>query len=183
MTDIQSRIDSMSLDEIKQRLAEYMVKDQQITPRPVAVEVRSCSSNGSSCRYQVLLIAEDGQEIEVIFHDRYSRLLYIYTLMHARGYQRRFAAANNFESLRQLYTKLYLKSGNALAKSITAAGYDHFFSNSIARSRKAIRQATPHASLFAIDRPQSHDGKLLIPFAAQGGRVILDKSLENLVNY
>ena len=45
------------------------------------------------------------------------------------------------------------------------------------QSRVAVRQASPLASTFAIDRPQSHNGRLLIPFVANGGTVIIDASL------
>ena len=179
MIDIKTVIDSMSLEEIKQRLAEYMAADKTLMPTLVAVEVRPSSINNVRCRYDVLLIAEDGQETEVKFRDRYSRLVYIYTLLHPQGYQRRLAAANNYKALRQLYTMLYFKESNALIKTINSTDFDHFFSHYIAQSRNAIRQATVHASDFAIDRPQSHDGKVLIPFVAQGGTVILDNSLRN----
>ena len=181
--DIQTTIDSMSLEEIKQRLAEYMIADQQLTPRPVAVEVRPSTFNNVRCCYDVLLIAENGQETEVTFHDRYSRLIYIYTLLHPQGYQRRLAAANNYKALRQLYTRLYFKEGDALVKTIESNGFDHFFSHYIARSRKAIRLATPHADNFAIDRPHLHNGKVLIPFVAQGGDVIFDSSLRNRLSH
>ena len=83
--------------------------------------------------------------------------------------------------LRQLYTLLYFKNGDALVKTIESTDFDHFFSHYIAQSRKAIRQATLHASDFAIDRPQAHDGKVLIPFVDQGGTIILDKSLRKLM--
>jgi len=179
MTGIQSTIDAMSLDEIKQRLAEYMAADQQLAPRPVAVEVRLNSTNNARCRYEVLLISDDGKELEVKFRDRYSRLVYIYTLLHPQGYQRRLAAVDNYKALRQLYTMLYMKDSQALIKTINSTGFDHFYSHYIAQSRNAIRQTTPHASGFTIDRPQSHDGMVLIPFAAQGGNVILDNSLRN----
>jgi hypothetical protein len=174
---IEKMIEAMTADEIKQRLAEYMTADQQLAPCPVAVVVRPSDINNVRCRYDVLLVAEDGQETEVKFRDRYSRLVYIYTLLHPLGYQRRLAAANNYKALRQLYTLLYFKEGDALVKTIESTDFDHFFSHYIAQSRNAIRQATPHASDFAIDRPQSHDGKVLIPFVAQGGTVILDPSL------
>ena len=183
MIDIQTIIDSMSLEEIKQRLAEYMAADPQLTPRPVAVEVRPSNINNVRCRYDVLLIAENGQETEVQFHDRCSRLVYIYTLLHPQGYQRRQAAANNYRELRQLYTMLYFKEGDALLKTIDSTGFDQFFSQYITQSRNAIRQATPHASDFVIDRPQSHNGKVLIPFVAQGGTVILDNSLRNQMSH
>lgn len=168
----------MSQEEIKERLAAYMAADKQLTPRPVALEVR-LSSNNTRCRYDVLIIFEDGQKAEVKFHDRCSRLIYIFTLLHPQGYQRRLAAANNYKALKQLYTMLYLKDSDALLKTIESTGFDHFFCHYIAQSRKAIRLAVPYSEDFAIDRPQSHDGKLLIPFVAQGGKVILDNSLYN----
>ena len=68
-------------------------------------------------------------------------------------------------------------------KTIESTGFDHFFSHYIAQSRNAIRQATPHASDFVIDRPQSHDGKVLIPFVAEGGTVILDNALRNHMSH
>ena len=180
---IKKMIESMTVDEMKQRLAEYMAADKTLMPTLVAVEVRPSSINNVRCRYDVLLIAEDGQETEVKFRDRYSRLVYIYTLLHPKGYQRRLAAANNYKALRQLYTMLYFKESNALIKTINSTDFDHFFSHYIAQSRNAIRQATVHASDFAIDRPQSHDGKVLIPFVAQGGTVILDNSLRNQMSH
>ncbi len=183
MIDIKTVIDSMSLEEIKQRLAEYMAADKTLMPTLVAVEVRPSSINNVRCRYDVLLITENGQETEVKFRDRYSRLVYIYTLLHPQGYQRRLAAANNYKALRQLYTMLYFKESNALIKTINSTDFDHFFSHYIAQSRNAIRQATVHASDFAIDRPQSHDGKVLIPFVAQGGTVILDNSLRDQMSH
>jgi hypothetical protein len=183
MIDIKTVIDSMSLEEIKQRLAEYMAADKTLMPTLVAVEVRPSSINNVRCRYDVLLIAEDGQETEVKFRDRYSRLVYIYTLLHPKGYQRRLAAANNYKALRQLYTMFYFRDSDALLKTIESTGFDHFFSHYIAQSRNAIRQATVHASDFAIDRPQSHDGKVLIPFVAQGGTVILDNSLRDQMSH
>ena len=183
MIDIKTVIDSMSLEEIKQRLAEYMAADKTLMPTLVAVEVRPSSINNVRCRYDVLLITENGQETEVKFRDRYSRLVYIFTLLHPQGYQRRLAAANNYKALRQLYTMFYFRDSDALLKTIESTGFDHFFSHYIAQSRNAIRQATVHASDFAIDRPQSHDGKVLIPFVAQGGTVILDNSLRDQMSH
>jgi hypothetical protein len=106
---IKEMIELMTIDEMKKRLAEYMAADQQLAPRPIAVEVRLSNINNVRCRYDVLLIAENGQETEVKFRDRCSRLLYIYTLLHPQGYQRRLAAANNYKALRNLYTMLYFR--------------------------------------------------------------------------
>lgn len=177
--EIKKMIEAMTTDEMKQRLAEYMSADRQLSPRPVAIKVRPSDANNIKCRYDVLLVDGNGQETEVKFPDRYSRLVYIYTLFHPQGYQRRMAAANNCQALRQLYTMLYFRESDALVKTVKSTDFDHFFSHYIAQSRNAIRQATSYASDFAIDRPQSHDGRVLIPFVAQGGTVILDKSLSN----
>ena len=68
--------------EIRQRLAEYMESDITLMPRLVAVEVRLSGGTSSRCRYDVLLIDEEGGETSVKFRDRCSRLMYIYTLLH-----------------------------------------------------------------------------------------------------
>ena len=180
---IREQIEKMTVEELRAHLTKYMTNDISLLPPIVAIEVRPSSINNVRCRYDVLLIAEDGQETEVKFRDRYSRLVYIYTLLHPQGYQRRLAAANNYKALRQLYTMFYFRDSDALLKTIESTGFDHFFSHYIAQSRNAIRQATVHASDFAIDRPQSHDGKVLIPFVAQGGTVILDNSLRDQMSH
>ena len=38
-TDIKKLIDTMSVEELRQRLSDYMLADNQL-PRPVAIEVR-----------------------------------------------------------------------------------------------------------------------------------------------
>ena len=180
---IREQIEKMTVEELRAHLTKYMTNDISLLPPIVAIEVRLSNINNVRCRYDVLLIAENGQETEVKFRDRCSRLLYIYTLLHPQGYQRRLAAANNYKALRNLYTMLYFRDSDALLKTIDSTDFNHFFSHYVAQSRNAIRQATPHASDFAIDRPQSHDGKVLIPFVAQGGTVILDASLRNQMSH
>ena len=180
---IREQIEKMTVEELRAHLTKYMTNDISLLPPIVAIEVRLSNINNVRCRYDVLLIAENGQETEVKFRDRCSRLLYIYTLLHPQGYQRRLAATNNYKALRNLYTMLYFRDSHALMKTIESTDFDHFFSHYIAQSRNAIRQATPHAADFAIDRPQSHDGKVLIPFVAQGGTVILDASLRNQMSH
>lgn len=179
---IKKTIESMTIDEMKQRLADYMAADQHLMSRIVAVEVRARNFDRAKCRYAVLLIAENGQENEVNFPDRYSRLIYIYTLLHPQGYQRYAASANNCKALRQLYSMLYFRDGAALMKTVESTDINHFFSHYIAQSRKAIRQTTSYASSYIIDRPQSHNGKVLIPFVAEGGKVILDSSLSSFTS-
>ena len=175
-------IDTMSIDEMRARLADYMAKDEQYAAHPIAVEVRLSGTNCTRCRYEVMLIDEEGNEIPVLFHDRYSRLVYIYTLMHPKGFQRYSVAANNYHELRRLYSKLYFKDSDALLKTIDSTDIKkpgQFLSQYITQSRDAIRKASPLAKQLIIDRPQSHNGRVLIPFVANGGTVILDDSLCN----
>ena len=176
-TFIHEMLDAMNVEELKNRLAAYMMADENLVSRPIDVEVRLADTFNRSGRYDVLIVLEDGSEKEVKFHDRHSRLVYIYTLLHPQGYQRRAAAANDYQELRQLFSQLYFADSEALVRTIESTGYDHFVSHYVAQARKAVRQSSPLASSFAIDYPQAHNGKLLIPFVAQGGTVIIDPSL------
>lgn len=165
----------MSVEELRSRLKEYMLADEKLIKRPIAIEVRAQSA--ISGRYQVLLIQQDGTETEVKFTDRYSRLIYIYALLHPKGFQRRTVKANDYKELCKLYCQIYLKEHEPLLRSIDRTDFDHFINQAVAQSRKAVRQASPSAELFVIDRPQKHNGKTLIPFVQQGGTVIIDSSL------
>lgn len=180
---IQEQIEKMTVEELRARLTKYMENDPKLKPPLVAVEVRMRADYNARCRYDVLLIDENGRETPVVFRDRYSRLLYIYSLLHPQGYQRRQASANNYRALCHLYNVLYFRDSDALLKTIESTDVKkpgHFFSQYVAQSRNAVRQASPLAESFAIDHPQSHNGKLIIPFVSHGGTVILDASLCNL---
>jgi hypothetical protein len=176
---VEQIMSQMSDQEIRQRLAEYMEKDPMLHAPLVAVKVRLNSNVNANCRYEVLLIDAEGNETPVKFQDRYSRLIYIYTLLHPQGYQRRKPQANNYSALSHLYCQLYFRESNALLKTIASTDYEHFLSHYIAQSRKAVRQASPLAEAFTIDRPQAHNGKVLIPFVAEGGKVTIDASISN----
>lgn len=175
-------VNTLTTDELRARLAEYMEKDPMLHPPMVAVEVRLSSDDHANCRYEVCLIDEEGTETPIKFRDRYSRLIYIYTLLHPKGYQRRKAAVDNYSALRRLYSLLYFKDSSAVLKTIDSTDDKrpgHFMSHYIAQARKAVRQTAPYAEQFLIDRPQNHNGKTLIPFAADGGTIILDATLSN----
>ena len=183
---IQQQIEHMTIEELRTHLMHYMQNDPQLCAPIVAIEVRLSPSGSAKCRYSVLLIDEEGGETEVQFRDRCSRLVYIYTLLHPQGYQRRQAAAYNYRELCHLYSMLYFRGSDALLKTIESTDTKkpgHFFSHYIAQSRNAVRQASPLAEAFAIDRPQSHNGKVLIPFVANGGNVIIDASLRNQMSH
>ena len=165
---IEQMMSQMTDAEIRERLAEYMERDVTLRPPLIAVEVRMKPTYDASCRYDVLLIDEEGGETPVQFHDRYSRLLYIFTLLNPKGFQRRQASANHYSALCHLYSQLYFRDSDALLRTIDST---------VTQARRAIREASPLAEQFAIDRPQSNNGRLLIPFVSQGGTVIIDASL------
>ena len=175
-TTIQEMLDTMSVEELKNRLAAYMMADENLVSRPIGVEVRLADTFNRSGRYDVLIVLEDGSEKEVKFHDRHSRLVYIYTLLHPQGYQRRSLRANNFQALRDLFSRLYFGSAEPLLRAI-GDNFDQYFSQAVAQSRRAIRETIGASEQFEIALPQRHGGKTLVSCAANGGHVIIDSSL------
>ena len=175
-TFIQEMLDTMSVEELKNRLATYMMADENLVSRPIGVEVRLADTFNRSGRYDVLIVLEDGSEKEVKFRDRHSRLVYIYTLLHPQGYQRRSLRTNNFQALRDLFSRLYFGSAEPLMKAI-GNDFDHYFSQAVAQSRRAIRETIGASEQFEIALPQRHGGKTLVSCAANGGHVIIDSSL------
>lgn len=173
---IQEMLDAMSVEELKNRLAAYMMADEKLVSRPVGVEVRMSNTFDKGGRYDVLIVLADGSEKEVKFRDRHSRLVYIYTLLHPQGYQRRSLRANNYQALRELFSKIYFDSAEPLMRAI-GSDFDHYFSQAVAQSRNAIRNAIGRSELFEIALPQRHGGRTLVSCAANGGHVIIDNSL------
>ena len=176
-TFIEEMLDTMSVEELKNRLAAYVMADENLVSRPIGVEVRLADTLDRNGRYEVMIIHEDGSEKEVKFRDRHSRLVYIYTLLHPQGYQRRSLRANNFQALRDLFSRLYFESADPLMKAI-GNDFDHYFSQAVAQSRKAVRKTIGQSEPFEIALPQRHGGRTLVTFAANGGNVILDPSLQ-----
>ena len=174
ITTVTKMLNAMSVEELKHHVAPYL--EERLNPRAVGVEVRLSETPGRSGRYEVLLIMQDGSEREVKFRDRHSRLIYIYTLLHPQGYQRRSLMANNYKALRELFSRVYYASAEPLMKAI-GDDFDHYFSQAVAQSRWSVRQTITHAEDFEIALPQRHGGKTLVSFAANGGDVIIDSSL------
>ena len=163
-TDIKKLIDTMSVEELRQRLYDYMLADNKPS-RPVAIVVRLKDISNRGGRYDVLFIMENGEEVEVKFTDRHSRLIYIYTLIHAQGYQRRSLTKNDYQPLRELFSKIYFADSSPLMKAI-GDHFDRYMNQSVAQARVAVRKAIADSEDFEIARPQRHGGKLLVNFAA-----------------
>ena len=174
--NITKMIDAMSVEELKERLAAYMQADMDM-PKPVAIEVRMKENGDARGRYDVLLIMEDGEELEVKFKDRPSRLIYIYTLLHPQGFQRRSLTVDKYRPLRNLYSELYFSTGDAVLKSIDSLTFDQYFNQAVTQARVAIRNTINNSEDFEIARPQQNNGKTIIDFVANGGEVILPPEL------
>jgi hypothetical protein len=174
-SDIKKLVDTMSVEELRQRLYDYMLADNKLS-RPVAIEVRLKDTYTRGGRYDVLFIMENGEEVKVKFTDRHSRLIYIYTLLHPQGYQRRSLTKNNYRPLCELFSKIYFAAPAPLLKSI-GDHFDRYMHQAVAQSRVAVRKAIGNSESFEIGRPQHHGGKLLVNFAAEKGNVIIDNSL------
>lgn len=172
---LMKMLNAMSVEELRTIVAPYL--DRRLNENPVGVEVKLSDEPGKSDRYVVVLAMEDGSEKEVKFIDRPSRLFYIYTLLHPKGYQRRSLMKNNYQPLRELYSKLYFSTADAMLKSIEKLGFEQFCNQAVAQSRVAIRKTIANAEPYEIARPQRNMGKTLIPFAANGGVVIIDNTL------
>ena len=177
ITTIMKMLDAMSVEEMKNRLATYMLADENLTTRPAGVEVRLNETANRSGRYQVLILMEDGTEREVKFHDRHSRLVYIYTLLHPEGYQRRSLEKGNYKALRELFSKIYFTSADPLLKSIEGLGFAQYFCQAVAQSRVAVRNAIGKTDSFEIAMPQRHAGKTIIGCASNRECIVIDNSL------
>ena len=173
ITSVLKMLDAMSVEELNNVLVHL---NERLNPHAVGVEVRLSETPGRGGRYEVLLIMKDGSEKVVKFRDRHSRLVYIYTLLHPKGYQRRSLTDDNYRALRVLFSKIYFDSAEPLLKAI-GNDFDHYFSQAVAQSRRAIREAINASEDLEIALPQRHGGRTLIGLAANGGYVIIDSHL------
>ena len=174
---IMNMLDTMSVEEMKNRLATYMMADEKLTAHPAGVEVRLNETADRGGRYQVLILMEDGTEREVKFRDRYSRLVYIYTLLHPEGYQRRSLEKGSYKALRELFSKIYFTSADPLLRSIERLGFEQFFCQAVSQSRVAVRNVIGKTDSFEIAMPQRHAGKTIIGCASNREFVVIDNSL------
>ena len=176
MSRVMNLVNAMTEEERCRRLAEYMEKDEHLKPKPIGVEVRLRDTFERAGRYAVLLLMDDGSEKEVQFRDRHSRLVYIYTLMHPKGYRGAFLMNNDLKDLRKLYSTLYFTSDEPMMKYVGKA-FKQYFYQSVAQSRVAIRRTVGNAPDFEIACPKKNDGRTLIPAAANTDNIIIDNTL------
>ena len=179
MSKISEAIQKMSIEEMQQRLAVYMAADKEWASKPVAIEVRHRDikdiSRGNI--YDVIVLKDDGMEEEINFDDRYSKLIYVYTLMHPKGYQRYSLDKREmgYPELASLYNALFMASPERL---INYAGQDfnHMMSMAVSFIRKAVKNMIGCEEL-TIGNPRRYNGRTVIPAVHDGLEVIIDSQL------
>ena len=187
-TQLMNFVEGLSADEMKERLVEYMAKEHSATILPVSVCVKNEHHKGTCSQFNVYLTTNNGAEVEVKFPDRPSRLIYIYTLLHPEGFQRRMLERNNYKGLADLFVQLFAKNPEKSFYNSLKKDFNHYVNDAIAKSRRAIREAVkealfrnqPHSELWndiEIANPSEHNGRTVIPFAKDRGRVIVDAKL------
>lgn len=183
MSKIQEAIQQMSVEEMQQRLAEYMAADKKWAPKPIAIEVRHRDVKDISGTniYDVIVLKDDNTEEVIKFEDRYSKLVYIYTLLHPKGYQRR--SLNKSEQSFPEFASLYRAIFMADPKRMIAAAekdFNHMMSMAVAFVRKAIDKMIGCEEL-TIGNPRQYYGRTVIPAVYNGLEVIIDSQLQNYI--
>jgi hypothetical protein len=183
MNKIQEAISRMSEEEMKTRLEAYMKADKEWMPKPVAIEVRRNNDNlGVGINiYDVVFVMDDDTEKVVNFGDRFSKLFYIYTLMHPQGYRRMDLndPEHNYRDLVGLFRALYLISTDKLIESINKVGFEHFMSQAVTQSRRFIRESIGLKE-FEIAYPRQHKDRYIIPAVNDELKVIMPPTLQDI---
>ena len=177
MNKISKAIEQMSVEEMQKHLARYMAADKAWAPKPLAIEVRHRDINdivGSNI-YDVIVLKDDNTEEVIKFEDRYSKLVYIYTLMHPHGYQRRSLNKKGFQELACLYRAVYMADPSRLI-AYSAKDFNHMMSMAVSFIRKAIGKMIGCEEL-TIGNPRRYCGRTVIPSVNNGLEVIIDPHL------
>ena len=179
MSKISEAIQQMSVEEMQHRLAAYMAADKEWAPKPVAIEVRHRDikdiSGGNI--YDIIVLKEDNTEETINFDDRYSKLIYVYTLMHPKGYQRRSLDKRemSYPELAGLYNALFMADPERLIRQ-AELDFNHMMSMAVSFARKAVK-AIAGCEELSIGNPRQYNGRTVIPAVHDGLEVIIDSQL------
>ena len=181
MSKIQEAIQQMSVEEMQQRLAEYMAADKEWAPKPIAIEVRHRDIKDISGTniYDVVVLKDNGTEEVIKFEDRYSKLIYIYTLLHPKGYQRRCLnkPEKAFTELASLYRAIYMADPKRMIAS-AEKDFNHMMSMAVAFVRKTLDKMIGCEEL-TIGNPRQYYGRTVIPAVYNGLELIIDSQLQH----
>ena len=181
MSKIQEAIKQMSVEEMQERLAKYMAADKEWAPKPVAIEIRHRDIKDISGTniYDVIVLKDDDTEEVIKFEDRYSKLIYIYTLLHPKGFQRRSLnkPEKAFPELASLYRAIFMADPERLI-AYTAKDFDHMMSMAVSFVRKVLKKMIGCEAL-TIGNSRHYNGRTVIPAVHDGLEVIIDSQLQS----
>ena len=178
MIKIQEAIRQMSSEERDTLLAAYMEKDKAWAPKPVAIEVRRREEEKISGNrfYDVIVILEDGQEVQIHFRNLKSEVLYVYALLHPRGFLRESLNRPGCPKLARLYNLLYMADPRILVNQ-ASKNFDRMISKAISAARRSIENVLIFAEELSFGNPRHYDMKTVIPAVYDGLEVILDPEI------
>ena len=178
MSKIQEAIQQMSIDEMKERLAVYMSQDKAWAPKPIAIEVRKRREEEISGNriYNIIVILEDGQEVQIHFVNLKSEVLYVYALLHPRGFLRDSLDRPGYPALSKLYSLLYMADPRKLVAQ-AEINFDRMVSQAISDSRRAISEKLIFDEELSFGNPRHYDMMTVIPAVYNGLQVIIDESI------
>lgn len=173
---ILAQINSMNVDEMKSKLFELLLKEEQRNSNEPACTIivrKNQASDGRGVKgfYDVLIRDYEDMEHEVVFHDRPSKALFVLALINGEGFQRRAIQKNGGKMMMDVWSMLY-RSTNAnmekLEEKLTGNEFDHWINQAVAQARKAIDktlEGIDDNKWYRFADPRSNQDMLVVPLA------------------
>lgn len=173
---IQTQINNMNVDEMKSKLFELLLKEEQRNSNEPACTIivrKNQASDGRGVKgfYDVIIRDYEDMEHEVVFHDRPSKALFVLALINGEGFQRRAIQKNGGKMMMDVWSMLY-RSTNAnmekLEEKLTGNEFDHWINQAVAQARKAIDktlEGIDDSKWYRFADPRSNHDMLVVPLA------------------
>lgn len=165
-----------------------MKEEKNITiPCSIAVERNNrTKSQGVRGYYDIVVYEGNGESNILSFHDRASKLLYVFTLLHPHGFQRRVLGRNNCSDLLALCSVLFgIKACGRIGTKLSN-DFDHYISQAAAQSRRAVAESVKNpetAMNCSLADPRKTGGNLYIPRVKENvSCVMVDTRIKLYIN-
>lgn len=189
---IQTQINNMNVDEMKSKLFELLLKEEQSNSNEPACTIivrksQSLDGRGVKGYYDVFISDQENIDHEVMFHDRPSKALFVLALINGKGFQRRAIQKNGGKMMMDIWSMLY-RSTNAniekLEEKITGSQFEHWINQAVAQARKAIDktlEGIDDSKWYRFSDPRSNHDMLVVPLAKDHNeKVEIDINLSEL---
>ena len=114
--------------------------------------------------------------LKIHFRNLKSEVLYVYALLHPRGFLRESLNRPGCPKLANLYTILYMADPRILVNQ-ASQNFDRMISQAISDARRSIEEALIFAEELSFGNPRHYDMKIVIPAVYDGLKVILDQEI------